>query len=711
MNEEINRKENRVASGALKGFFQKLSRGLMLPIAILPIAGLFLGVGAGIENIMRDVVGVTDASQWYLLPTTIQDIGDIIFGNLPILFAIGIAIAFAEDAGVAAFTAFVSWIVFNATQSVFIWQHESTSTEGVAVTLTQILWYSDVPSSVITTNVGITSLQTSVFGGIIVGWTSAFIYKKFKSLSLPTVLGFFNGTRSVPIIALLTMPLLGFGFLIVWPVFGVGLEKFGSGLASAPAGLDALTFGLVERALIPFGLHHAFYTPLWYTSVGGSFFAVGGDGLEAAYGNQDIWFAIQSYGLDYNSLLNGDVWIQSTIAGYTDGYWMYAPEGTPFVSDVGQSFVMTSGINPGAYLQGKYPIMIFGLPAAGAAMIMAAKKENREVALSIIGAAAFTSFLTGITEPIEFTFLFLAPMLYVFHVIMAGISFWVLDLLHVSTGLTFSGGIIDFVIYGVLSNATGFHTSAWIIPLVGIVYVPIYYFVFYFYIVKMDVQTPGRGEGEIKLVSKKEYLEAKEGKGSDSTSKSASKNPREERIIELIENLGGMDNLDSIDACITRLRLTVKKRDAVNDQGLVQMGAKGVVGKTSAIQVIFGAEADIFKTELLDIRKGNSSIKLEDLNKKEEVVKEPKKEESVEKEVVSKKTTTDKKNKEVEEVKKETKKDDKKPSQKEVKPTDEDELSKLTVKEIKERLDNLDVTYHSKLTKKELLEILRSKSN
>ncbi len=709
MNEENrNVKETRVAPGGMKSFFQKLSRGLMLPIAILPIAGLFLGVGAGIENIMRDVIGISEANQWYLLPQTIETIGDIIFGNLPILFAIGIAIAFAEDAGVAAFTAFVSWIVFNATQSIFIW-------DGVVENTKQVLWYSEVPNSVITSNVGITSLQTSVFGGIIVGWASAFIYKKFRTLTLPTVLGFFNGTRSVPIIALLTMPLLGFAFLLIWPVFGVALERFGTVLASAPYGLDALTFGLVERALIPFGLHHAFYTPLWYTSVGGSFYVIDtatGAQVASSFGNQNIWFAIQSYGLDYNSLLNGDVWMDSTIAGFTDGYWMYAPDGSMYTNSAGQAFVMTEGINPGAYLQGKYPIMIFGLPAAGAAMIMAAKKENREVAFSIIGAAAFTSFLTGITEPIEFTFLFLAPMLYVFHVIMAGISFWVLDLLHVSTGLTFSGGIIDYVIYGVLSNATGFHTSAWIIPLVGIVYIPIYYFGFYFYIVKMDIQTPGRGDGEIKMVSKKDYLDSKE-KNSSSSTTEKSKNPREERILELIENLGGMDNLDSIDACITRLRLTVKKRELVNDQGLISMGAKGVVGKTAAIQVIFGAEADIFKTELLDIRKGNSSIKLEDLNKKEEnkieepILKEEIKENLEESKVdeapkkeASPKKVEPKKEKVINEIK-----DDK--SKEEI----VDDLSKLTIKEIKEKLDKMDVTYHSKLTKKELLEILKSKLN
>lgn len=561
-------KENRIKKGAVKEFFQKLSRGLMLPIALLPIAGLFLGVGAGIENVMIQN-GVDPLSTAMLPFTIIKQIGDVIFGNLPVLFAIGIAIAFTEDAGVAALAGFVGWVVFNQTQNALIWDYgvasfelistqdptqilsvrgdeivEVLAKEGVIIagleniiadytrylgssssvvetavalinddgtyvvhsTTTVVdsygaLWFrGTVPSSVIGTNVGIKSMQTSVFGGIALGSLVAFLYNKFHTFQMPKVLGFFSGTRFVPIITFLLAPVLGMLFLMLWPIIGIGLDTFGKSLASAPAGVDAMAFGYIERILIPFGLHHAFYTPLWYTSVGGELtLQLAGEAREnaitLAQGNQSIWFALTEQGVNFKDITSAEV---------INGFHKLEMEN-------GDIYRLTAGVNPGAYMQGKFPFMMFGLPAAGAAMIMAAKKENRQMAISIIGAAAFTSFLTGITEPIEFTFLFLAPWLFFgFHAVMASASFWVLDLVGAHVGMTFSGGIFDIILFGVLPDVSGMNANHWHIYWLGAIYAPIYYFVFYFAITKFDLATPGRVSSDVSLKSKADYKAKKE---------------------------------------------------------------------------------------------------------------------------------------------------------------------------------------------------------
>lgn len=624
---ELERKtfeENKRFGGNTREFFSKLSRGLMVPIALLPIAGLFLGIFAGIENIML-VSGVDANSSWFLLTSVFKTIGEVVFANLPLLFAIGVAIAFTEDSGIAAFSAVVGWLTFNAAQSIFI---HTTAGGG-----TSVLWYSDVPSSVITQNVGITSMNSSVFGGLSVGFLVAWVYNKFHTTQMPKVLGFFSGTRLVPILTFMFTPVIGFIFVAIWPAIGMGLESFGAALSKAPAQLDAFAFGFIERALIPFGLHHAFYTPLWYTSVGGSMYLVDASGSlvggQATEGNQSIWFAINSAaGMTFDGFLDIDVTslnsIQSALAsanldsslaqpiydaanklGLT-GVWQVQVS-----SSTGSIALMTEGVRPGAYMQGKYPIMMFGLPAAGLAMIHAVKgKENRQVAGSVIIAAAATSFLTGITEPIEYTFLFLAPWLFWgFHAVMAGLSFWILALLGSSVAVTFSGGIIDYSLYGILPDATGQGVHSYWIIAVGAVFAPIYYFVFKWSILRFDLKTPGRSE-DAKMVTKADYLA---NKGSDSNSGKKDKKdkkgsqdsgPSPERVQQLLENLGGMENLDSIDACITRLRLSVNDRSKVNDEELKKMGAVGVVGGGRAIQVIFGAEADAFKVKLLAIKKG-----------------------------------------------------------------------------------------------------------
>ncbi len=624
--------------GRAKEFIQKLSRGLMIPIALLPIAGLFLGVGAGFENVIKQAMEGADpvdiANAAYVF-TIFKMIGDAIFGNLPILFALGVAVAFSEDVGIALFSALVAWITFNATQSTLIWDYGHIQelygdgthlAEGNLREITN--WGStylgedgnllngyefvtdsysvgpwmngSVPAAVVATNLGITSMQTSVFGGILIGFYAAFMYNKFSKVQMPKVLGFFSGTRFVPIITFLTVPIIGFAFILVWPAIGIGLNYMGSALGQVPYGFDAFIFGVIERSLIPFGLHHAFYAPLWYTTVGGAMYATDGFSLgELVYqGDQGIWFGMQALGIPFSDL--GDIVHHNQFVG------QIVEDGVKYdvlTASDGSLYAITHGINPGQYQQGKYPFMLLGLPAAAAAMIFAAKKENRQVAMSVIGAAGVTSFLTGITEPIEFTFLFLAPYLYYgFHIWMAGISFWLMDALGSHVGMTFSGGIFDYVLFGILPDATGLHSNSWWIPSLAVIYAPIYFIVFYTAIIKFDIKTPGRADGELKMVSKADYKESKGG-SSKASSKKDKANDRIERVLELEKNLGGLENLTSIEACITRLRLSVADRSKVNDDALVAMGAQGVVGKGKAIQIIFGAEADVFRGELKELRK------------------------------------------------------------------------------------------------------------
>ncbi len=599
-------KEKRVSNpGQFKSIIQRLGRGLMLPIAILPIAGLFLGVGAGINNALI-AAGVT-AQDAFIFGDVIKSIGDVVFANLPILFAIAIAITFTNDAGAAGLAAFVGWLVFNAIQSPMIGDVYLMDGQNVV----DVSFYTGVSSALLTQNVGITSMNTSVFGAIVIGGTTAVLYNKFYKIKLPAVIGFFSGVRFIPIIVFVASAILGMFFVIIWPLISIGITAFGNAINSLPIGLNSFIFGLTERALIPFGLHHVFYTPLWYTSAGAfldlSQISINGTAISGTFGvtegivtgDQSIWIWINSHG---NLLTFNDV---SYISHHLN-------EGGGLTNAFGDitwtSKAVSQNYQPAQYMQGKFTIMIFGLPAAGAAMIMAAKKENRQVAMSVIGAAAFTSLLTGITEPIEFTFLFLAPILFFgFHVLMAGISFWVLNVVGAHVGLTFSGGLIDLIIYGVLPSATGNPTMFWAIIVLGLVYIPLYYIVFYTYIVKKDVPTPGRTDEEVKMFTKADYQT--KGQSSDGSSQAATSSSEElTRLEQLIIYLGGLENLKTIDACATRLRLTVEDRDKILVDQLKGMGAAGVAGKGTNVQVIFGGEADIFKTELLEVRNGSLTV-------------------------------------------------------------------------------------------------------
>ncbi|MGL5617820.1 MAG: glucose PTS transporter subunit IIA [Metamycoplasmataceae bacterium] len=609
----LSRLPRRKKSGSSREFIAKLSKGLMLPIAMLPVAGLFLGIGATIatQGANANIEGLVVLGNFIKLP------GDVIFGALPVLFAIAIAIAFTKDAGAAGLSALVGFLVFSGIQASLIVKNG----DGYDILFYKAgsLGYEDfgLPNSLFGTVLGITQLQTSVFGGFIVGFTVAFLYNKFKDIQLSPIIGFFSGIRFIPIVTFAALFPITLILLMVWPLIGMLFNIIGGALGSNMFGFNAFIFGYIERSLVPLGLHHAFYSPLWYTSVGGFLdlndmaivdgLAVEGktwlqlaqelnpgQNIQDNYaGDQQIWAFLNSFFAGRNVEIGG---VSKTIqfsdfttSIYSDHFNTLFPATT---REVG-----SAGVNTGQYMQGKYPFMMFGLPAAAAAMVMAAPKENRKMAGSIVVSAGATAFLTGITEPIEFTFLFLAPWLFWgFHAFFCALSFgamtWVglmIPSIAPHIGMTFSGGALDWVIYGAVQLPGG--SNAWVSLLIGLGYVPIYYFFFLWAIKKFDIGTPGRGDNT-KLFTKADY-------------KSKNTNLTENRILALnvIQAYGGLSNIKNTDACITKLRIQTAKQDIVDRDRLMELGAAGVIKPSAqSVYAIFGAKADLIKNEIMRIQ-------------------------------------------------------------------------------------------------------------
>ncbi len=598
-------------SGTAREFIAKLSRGLMLPIAMLPIAGLFLGIGNAIAS------NCPSGSFGNIFGMVIKAPGQVIFDNLAVLFAVAIAITFTGDVGVAGLSSFVGWIVFCALQSAFIITKTHINDDGVLVTdWYRFLFYTfegdkgiTMFNSIFTSNVGIKSLCTSVFGGLTVGFTVAMLYNRFKNIQLPQIIGFFSGVRFIPIVTFLTMLPLSFLFSLAWPGIGMGLYYLGYGLGivgDKTYGFNSFIFGYIERALVPFGLHHAFYTPLWYTSVGGQ--------INFSDSPVQIICNGQTYAswYDFAKSLSPTSFIDGTAIGGDQSCWFILSQlaGKTVTIDGNQIHLTfenlpklidtSSTVNVGQYMQGKYPFMMFALPAAAAAMVTVIPKgNNRKVASSIILSAALTSFLTGITEPLEFTFLFLAPWLYWgFHAFFCAMSFWFMNLLGAHVGMTFSGGLIDFCIYGVLPDSLGAGANCCWAVVIGLVLIPIYYFSFYYLIKKFDIKTPGRDGAGLNLFSKKDYLAAKDGKASEINQLSNA----------VINAYGGKANINNVDACITKLRVQVVDPKKVNKQQLTNLGARGVVNPSKqSVYAVFGTQADRIKNEMKDILSGKSS--------------------------------------------------------------------------------------------------------
>ncbi|MBM7661992.1 PTS system D-glucosamine-specific IIC component [Bacillus mesophilus] len=501
------------------GTLQKVGRALMLPVALLPAAGILLALGNALQN------PATLEKATYLKATWLQNTaivmegaGGIIFDNLPLLFAVGVAIGLAGD-GVAGLAAIIGYLIMNRTMNTILTiQGKLPLPEGVN-------------DPAYATVLGIPTLQTGVFGGIIVGIIAAYLYGKYFNIELPSYLGFFAGKRFVPIITAATAVLLGFLMLLVWPPIQTGLNHFSYYVIDSNRTLSAFMFGVIERALIPFGLHHIFYSPIWYEF---------GQYTNAA-----------------GELIRGDQRI--------------------FMEQIREGAELTAG----TFMTGKFPFMMFGLPAAALAIYHEARKENKKIVAGIMGSAALTSFLTGITEPIEFSFLFVAPVLFGIHAIFAGLSFMTMHLLDVKIGMTFSGGVIDFLLFGVLPG----RTEWWLVIPVGLVFAVIYYFGFRFAIRKFNLNTPGRED-----VSQNTAKPVKAG----------------ELPYNILEAMGGKENIAHLDACITRLRVSVNDQKQVDKDRLKSLGASGVLEVGNNIQAIFGPLSDNLKTQIQDIINGKT---------------------------------------------------------------------------------------------------------
>ncbi len=519
------------------GVLQRVGRSFMLPIAILPVAGLLLGIGGSFTNqTMIQSYGLTsilgEDTFLYNVLTVLNRCGDIVFANLPLIFAIGVAIGMAKkEKEVAALSGAIAFFIMH-------------TAIGAMIDINNLA--DKLPNGSIVNVVGITSLQMGVFGGIIVGLGVAALHNRFYKIQLPQVLSFFGGTRFVPIISALVYILVGILMSYVWPPIQNGIYAIGDFVRNSGY-LGTWVYGLMERALIPFGLHHVFYLPFWQTAVGGSEI-VNGQLIEGA---QNIFFA---------ELAAGNI-------------TKFNVEATRFMS-------------------GKFPLMIFGLPGAALAMYRTAKPEKRKIVGGLLLSAALTSMLTGITEPIEFTFLFVAPLLYVIHCVFAGLSYMLMHVLNVGVGLTFSGGLIDLTLFGVLQGNA--KTNWLLIPLVGAGYFIVYYFLFSFLIKKFNYKTPGRDDNndEVKLYTRADVNAAKANKKSGQTSDTVSP--------KIVKGLGGKDNISDIDCCATRLRCTVFDETHVDEGILKSSGASGVIKKGKGVQIIYGPNVSVIKSKLED---------------------------------------------------------------------------------------------------------------
>lgn len=529
-----------------RGFFallQRVGRAFMLPIALLPIAGLLLGIGASLTNTTMlqeyNLVGIMgEGTVPYAIFSLLSSVGSVIFDNLPIIFAMGVALGMAQnEKATATLSAAIAFFVMHVTIHSLL-------------ALTGKLAPGALPEGTVADVVGISSLQMGVFGGIIVGLGVAYLTNRFYKIRLPAALSFFGGSRFIPIISTLAYIAVGGILFLVWPYVQTGIFALGNVvLKSGYAG--TLIYGFIERILIPFGLHHVFYLPFWQTGVGGSALIDG----TMVYGAQNIFFAE-----------------------------LASPSVTRF------------SVEACRFMSGKFPLMIFGLPGAALAMYSCAARGHKKLAGGLLLSAALTCILTGITEPLEFTFLFVAPVLYVIHSVFAGLAYMLMHILGVGVGMTFSGGVIDLLLFGVLQGND--RTNWLMIPLVGVIYFLVYFLLFRFLIRKRNYATPGRGgEGEeVRLYTRADYNQKKaEGKAES----------KKEGVAALIlEGLGGRENVLSLDCCATRLRVSVADGEKVSEDKLKQSGALGVIRKGGGVQVVYGPQVAVIKSEVEEVLGG-----------------------------------------------------------------------------------------------------------
>ena len=530
------------------GVLQRVGRSFMLPIALLPVAGLLLGIGSSFTNqTMLETYNLTGiiypGSVLYTILDIMNQCGSAVFNNLALLFAMGVAIGMAKkEKEVAALSGAIAYLVMNTAISAMI--SAAGGVEAMA------------PNST-TSSLGITTLQMGVFGGIIVGLGVAALHNRFYKTQLPQVLSFFGGTRFVPIVCTAVYLVVGILMFYIWPVIQSGIAMLGN-LVVNSGYAGTWIYGIIERALIPFGLHHVFYMPFWQTALGGTVVIDGA----VVQGAQNIFFA-----------------------------------------ELASKSTEVFSVSATRFMSGKFPFMIFGLVGAALAMYRCARPEKKKTVGGLLISAALTSMLTGITEPLEFTFLFVAPAMYVVHCIYAGLSYMLMYILNVGVGMTFSGGIIDLTLFGILQGNAKTH---WIwIVVVGIVYFFLYYFTFSLMIRKMNLRTPGREDDdeETKLFTRADF-KAKTGVGPDAANSTVAFDTTSALILQ---GLGGKKNLSDVDCCATRLRVTVIDADKVSDVQLKQSGASGVIHKGNGIQVVYGPQVAVIKSNLVDFMESPES--------------------------------------------------------------------------------------------------------
>lgn len=527
---------------------QRVGRSFMLPIAILPVAGLLLGIGSSFTNEttiatygLQKILG--EGTVLHALLMIMNRVGSAVFDNLPLIFAVGVAIGMAKkEKEVSALSAVIAYLVMNTAINAMLQVNGRILPDGSIA--------KDVLEGTIASSCGIQTLQMGVFGGIIVGLGVAALHNRFYKMELPNALSFFGGTRFVPIISTLVYMIVGIAMYFIWPVVQNGIYALG-GLVTGSGYAGTLVFGLIKRALIPFGLHHVFYMPFWQTAVGGTM-EVAGNTIQ---GGQNIFFAQLANSADI----------------------------AHFSSDATR------------YFSGEFIFMIFGLPGAALAMYRCAKPEKKKAAGGLLLSAALACMMTGITEPLEFSFLFVAPALFVVQVILAGSAYMIAHMLNVAVGLTFSGGFLDFFLFGILQ---GNEKTSWMLVIpVGIVYFFLYYFIFSFLIKKFNFKTPGREDDDEET---KLYMKADVNAKREAVAGGKAERAEDEISKVITAGLGGKKNISDVDCCATRLRCTVLDSDLVNDSLLRSTGASGVVHKGKGVQVIYGPKVTVIKSNLED---------------------------------------------------------------------------------------------------------------
>ena len=531
------------------GVLQRIGRSFMLPIAILPVAGLLLGIGSSFTNEtmittygLERVLGAETVL--HALLVIMNKVGSAVFDNLPLIFAVGVAIGMAKkEKEVSALSAVIAYFVMN------------TAINAMLLNSGQILDNGEISADVLEGTIasvcGIKTLQMGVFGGIIVGLGVAALHNRFYKIALPNALSFFGGTRFVPIISTIVYMFVGILLYFIWPAIQNGIYALGS-LVTGSGYVGTLIFGLIKRALIPFGLHHVFYMPFWQTAVGGTMEVAG----QMVQGGQNIFFAQLADSADI----------------------------VHFSADATR------------YFSGEFIFMIFGLPGAALAMYHCAKPEKKKAAGGLLLSASLACMMTGITEPLEFSFLFVAPALFAVQVILADFAYMIAHMLNIAVGLTFSGGLLDLFLFGILQ---GNEKTSWmkIIP-VGIIYFFLYYFIFRFMIKKFDFKTPGRedDDSETKLYTRADVNARKE---NEKTGNAGELQP--DLVSEtIVRGLGGKGNISDVDCCATRLRCSVFDAKLVDDVLLKSTGASGVVHKGNGVQIIYGPHVTVIKSNLED---------------------------------------------------------------------------------------------------------------